>query len=117
MVVDDNIDAATMLAMLLEAMGHQVLVEERPGRALELARKTLPQVCLLDIGLPDMDGNALAQRLRAQPETAGAVLIAVTGYGQESDRERSFAAGFDHYLVKPIDTKKLYPILAGIRRT
>jgi CheY-like chemotaxis protein len=117
MVVDDNIDAATMLAMLLEAMGHQVLVEERPGRALELARKTSPQVCLLDIGLPDMDGNALAQRLRAQPETAGAVLIAVTGYGQESDRERSFAAGFDHYLVKPIDTKKLYPILAGIRRT
>jgi signal transduction histidine kinase len=117
MVVDDNIDAATMLAMLLEAMGHQVLVEERPGRALELARKTLPQVCLLDIGLPDMDGNALAQRLRAQPETAAAVLIAVTGYGQESDRERSFAAGFDHYLVKPIDTKKLYPILAGIKRT
>lgn len=116
MVVDDNVDAAAMLAMLLEASGHQVVVEHRPGRALERARKAPPQIFLLDIGLPDMDGNALAQRLRAQPETAHSVLVAITGYGQERDREKAFAAGFDHHLVKPIDTKELYKILAKINK-
>jgi PAS domain S-box-containing protein len=116
MVVDDNVDAATMLAMLLDAVGHQVVVEHLPGRALERAQMASPQVCLLDIGLPDMDGNELAQRLRAQPETAHAVLVAITGYGQESDREKALAASFDHHLVKPIDTKELYRILATISK-
>ena len=113
MVVDDNVEAAETLAMLLEADGHEVLVEHDPLRALDRARRTSPQVCLLDIGLPGMDGNELAQRLRAQPETAGALLIAITGYGQESDRVRALAAGFDHHLVKPIDTDSLYGLLAG----
>lgn len=116
MVVDDNVDAGAMLAMLLEASGHQVVVEHRPGRALERAREAPPQVCLLDIGLPEMDGNELAKRLRAQPETAQSVLVAITGYGQESDREKALAAGFDHHLVKPIDTKELYQILARISK-
>ena len=114
MVVDDNIDAATMLAMLLEASGHQVLVEHEARRALERAKNEPTQVFLLDIGLPEIDGNELAQQLRAQPETAQSVLIAVTGYGQESDRRKTLAAGFDHHLVKPVDTKKLAAILAGI---
>ena len=62
-----------------------------------------------------MDGNALAEQLRAAPETAGCVLVAVTGYGQESDRKRTAAAGFDHHLVKPVDTAALTAILSGIR--
>jgi signal transduction histidine kinase/PAS domain-containing protein/ActR/RegA family two-component response regulator len=114
MVVDDNTDAAQMLAMFLEASGYHVLVEHGSKRALERARIEVPDVCLLDIGLPDIDGNELARRLRAQPETAKAVLIAVTGYGQEHDRESARAAGFDHHLVKPVDTAKLAALLAEI---
>ncbi|MDQ3524092.1 MAG: ATP-binding protein [Chloroflexota bacterium] len=114
MVVDDNVDAAAMLEMLLEESGHQVLVEHSSPRALERAREEAPQVCLLDIGLPEMDGNELAKRLRAQPETAKSLLIAVTGYGQEKDRSQALAGGFDHHLVKPVDMKKLFSLLAGI---
>ncbi len=116
MVVDDNVDAASMLAMLLEASGHQVMVEYGSSQALARARAEAPEVCLLDIGLPEMDGNDLAQQLRALPETARSVLIAVTGYGQEKDRKRTLAAGFDHHLVKPLDTKNLVAILAGINQ-
>jgi PAS domain S-box-containing protein len=114
MVVDDNVDAAAMLAMLLETMGHHVLVEHGSRRALERARAETPDVCLLDIGLPEMDGNELAQHLRAQPETAKSILIAVTGYGQENDRKRTLAAGFDHHLVKPVDIQKLTSILTEV---
>jgi signal transduction histidine kinase/PAS domain-containing protein len=114
LVVDDNADAAQMLAMYLRALGHDVLVEHGPHRALERARIESPHVCLLDIGLPDMDGNELARRLRAQPETSRAVLIAVTGYGQDQDRENALAAGFDHHLVKPVDTAKLTALIAQI---
>jgi PAS domain S-box-containing protein len=114
MVVDDNVDAAAMLAMLLEASGHRVTVEHDARRVLARARIEVPQVCLLDIGLPEIDGNELARQLRAQPETAGAVLVAVTGYGQENDRAQSLAAGFDHHLVKPLDTRALAAILADV---
>jgi PAS domain S-box-containing protein len=114
MVVDDNIDAASMLAMLLEASGHHVRVEHTPLRALEQSRIDPPQVFLLDIGLPEMDGNELARRLRAQAATAQAVLIAITGYGQESDRTITAAAGFDHHFVKPVDTGVLTALLARI---
>jgi signal transduction histidine kinase/ActR/RegA family two-component response regulator len=113
MVVDDNEDAAQMLAMLLEALGHHVLVAHDPFKALELARDKAPDVCLLDIGLPGMDGNELARRLRKQPETAQSMLIAVTGYGQEQDRKNTQAVGFDYHLVKPVDAQKLAEILAG----
>lgn len=111
LIVDDNVDAASMLAMLLEASGHQVMVEHQSERALARAKTEAPDVCLLDIGLPEMDGNELAQRLRALPETTRSVLVAVTGYGQENDHRRTRAAGFDHHLVKPLDTKKLVAIL------
>jgi CheY-like chemotaxis protein/two-component sensor histidine kinase len=111
MVVDDNSDAAQSLAMFLQAAGHDVLVESDPHRALERARVEVPEVCLLDIGLPDMDGNELARRLRSSPQTSTALLIAITGYGQEFDRKKSLAAGFDHYLVKPADTTKLAALL------
>jgi PAS domain S-box-containing protein len=114
LIVDDNVDAASMLAMLLEASGHRVSIEHGARAALVRAQADVPDVCLLDIGLPDMDGIELARHLRAMPETAGAVLIAVTGYGQDSDRQRTRAAGFDHHLVKPLDTKSLFAILARV---
>ena len=94
-----------------------MLVEHNPHRALERARAAAPDACLLDIGLPEMDGNELAQRLRSQPETAHAVLIAVTGYGQEHDRQRSLQSGFDHHLVKPVDTAELISVLARVRQS
>jgi CheY-like chemotaxis protein len=114
LVVDDNTDAALTLGMLLEACGHEVCVEHDSKRALERSQAEPPDACLLDIGLPEMDGNELARRLRAQPETAHAALIAVTGYGQEQDRQRAFEAGFSYHLVKPVDMDKLAEVLAEI---
>ncbi|MEN3366034.1 MAG: hypothetical protein V7606_3308, partial [Burkholderiales bacterium] len=114
MVVDDNEDAATMLAMVVEAAGHKVSVENQGRQALDRARHFLPDVCLLDIGLPEIDGNELARRLRTMPESANAVLIAVTGYGQEQDRENAFAAGFDYHFTKPVDSLKLITLLSEI---
>jgi CheY-like chemotaxis protein len=114
MIVDDNIDAANSLAMLLEAAGHQVAVAYAAQTALERAAVDTPRVFLLDIGLPDMDGYELARRLRAHPETMHAVLIALTGYGQDQDRDRSKAAGFDYHLVKPADPEQLESLLAEI---
>lgn len=115
LVVDDNKDAAAMIAMLLEALGHHVMVEHSSRKALTRAIQDAPQVCVLDIGLPEMDGLELAKRLRAQPETVNVLLIAVTGYGQDQDRQQTKAAGFDHHLVKPADIKQLSTILANIK--
>ena len=117
MVVDDNVDAAETLAMLLEAAGHEVVVEHDSRRAIERARLAPPDACLLDIGLPEIDGNELARRLRAQAETADCVLIAVSGYGQEQDRRRAMEAGFSHHLVKPVDFEQLAELLAEVRGT
>lgn len=114
MVVDDNADAADTLEMLLCAAGHEVFVEYTASKAIERVRSTFPEVFLLDLGLPDMDGKELARRLRAMPEAAGAVLIAVTGYGHEQDKQNSIEAGFDHHLVKPVDTAKLLTLLMQI---
>ncbi len=116
MVVDDNVDAAMMLSLLLEASGYEVMVEYDSGRALALAAAERPDIGILDIGLPDIDGNEVARRLRAGADTSHMVLIAVTGYGQESDRAKAMVAGFDHYLVKPVDTARLMDILNKLRR-
>jgi signal transduction histidine kinase/ActR/RegA family two-component response regulator len=113
MVVDDNVDAASLMSMLLEATGHQIEVQHDARTALERSAADPPQVFLLDIGLPEIDGIELARRLRAQPGTADAVLIAITGYGQAEDRARTAAAGFSHHLTKPVDIDELYAILAG----
>jgi signal transduction histidine kinase/ActR/RegA family two-component response regulator len=112
LVVDDNADAAQMLAALLEVQGHAVSVEYDARGALTRARDEHPDVLLLDIGLPDMDGYELARRLRAQPENAGATLVALTGYGQSQDRAEARQAGFDHYLVKPADLNEVNDVLA-----
>jgi|GEM_PF-200309 len=114
MIVDDNVDAANSLAMLLQAEGHQVTVEYSAQDALEHVQLEAPQVIVLDIGLPDMDGNALARRIRSLPQTANATLVALTGYGQEQDRAQSKAAGFDHHLVKPADSAALAQLLTQI---
>ncbi|WP_229452098.1 hybrid sensor histidine kinase/response regulator [Massilia niastensis] len=111
LVVDDNADAAQVLAMVVSAQGHQVAVENGSLAALARAPGLQPDVCLLDIGLPDMDGHELARRLRAHPATEHAVLVAVTGYGQEQDRRASAAAGFDHHLTKPVQMGSLERIL------
>ena len=116
LIVDDNVDAAEMLAAFLKDTGHEVFVEFQSERGLERARTEVPDVCLLDIGLPGMDGNELARCIRNQPETSKAVLIAVTGYGQDEDRQSTLAAGFNYHLVKPIDLAKLSEALAGIAK-
>jgi PAS domain S-box-containing protein len=115
MVVDDNTDAADSLAMLLQARGYIVSVAYDAEDALEQASAGAAQIFLLDIGLPEMDGYELARRLRSNPQTAHATLIALTGYGQSQDYERSQAAGFDHHLVKPADAARLSALLAEIR--
>jgi CheY-like chemotaxis protein len=107
LVVDDNADAAKVLSLLLEALGHVTIVEHDAQRAIERAREQAPAMLFLDIGLPDMDGYELVRRLRALPQTANAVFVAVTGYGQAGDRQRALQAGFDHHVVKPLELDKL----------
>lgn len=101
LVVDDNQDAAETLARMLRILGHEVMVENDSLRAFERARVEVPDICMLDIGLPGMDGIELAKQLRSQPETSRILLIAVTGYSQEKNRKDALAAGFDHYVLKP----------------
>ncbi|MEC4720840.1 PAS domain-containing protein [Noviherbaspirillum sp. CPCC 100848] len=111
LLVDDNEDAARMLAMYLSAQGHEVITEQTSQQAFERAQRETPEICILDIGLPEIDGNQLAGMLKGRKETAEALLIAVTGYGQEQDRQAAMAAGFDHYFVKPVDLGKLARLL------
>jgi CheY-like chemotaxis protein len=115
MLVDDNLDAAQSLAVLLEAWGHQVTVTEDAGSALMAIVDIPVQVFILDIGLPGMDGYDLARRLRGEPSTANAMIIALTGYGQAHDRVLTKAAGFDHHFVKPVDTDQLAQVLEQVR--
>jgi PAS domain S-box-containing protein len=114
LVVDDNRDAAESLAILMELWGHEVKRAYHGTKALELCVEYRPDVIFLDIGLPGMDGYEVAAQLRASPETAGAMLIAVTGYGQEEDRRRSRRAGFDQHLVKPVAPDNLHSLLQSL---
>jgi PAS domain S-box-containing protein len=113
LVVDDYLDAAESLTMLLQAEGHEVETADCGLKAIEQAQRFRPQVVLLDIGLPDLDGYEVAKRLRAMPETRDTILIALTGYGQTEDRERSELAGFDHHLLKPVNFEKLSALLTA----
>jgi PAS domain S-box-containing protein len=116
MIVDDNVDAAQMLSMRIASDGYEVRTEHASVAALRSATAAPADVYLLDIGLPEIDGLALAQRLRAHPGTAHAVLIAVTGYGREEDHAASKAAGFDFHFVKPVDSGDLVALLGDIAR-
>jgi signal transduction histidine kinase/ActR/RegA family two-component response regulator len=113
MVVDDNVDAAQALAELLSLEGHSVSIAHDGPSALTLAERVQPEVFVLDIGLPGMDGIELARRLRAQPAAASAMLIALTGYGQAADRQKSAEARFDHHMVKPVDPTALNALIEG----
>ncbi len=115
LVVDDNVDAADSLAMVLEMDGHVVQRAYSGQAALALVGDFQPQVMLLDIGLPDVDGLEVARQIRARPELADVALVALTGYGQAEDRTRSEAAGFDDHLVKPVDLAALENCLQVIR--
>jgi CheY-like chemotaxis protein len=114
MVVDDNVDAADMLADFIATLGHRVAIEYGSRPALERIAGFAADVFLLDLGLPDVDGYALARRLRATPAIAGATLIAVTGYGDEQARQLATNAGFDDHFVKPVDTTRLVALLGEI---
>ena len=116
LVVDDNIDAATMLAALLETAGHDVWTVHDGEGALTLAQRQKPEVVLLDIGLPGINGYEVAKRLRQLPGLEKATLIACTGYGQDADRNDVHRAGFDYHLVKPVEPKALEELLAGSDR-
>jgi CheY-like chemotaxis protein/two-component sensor histidine kinase len=107
LLIDDNEDAAESLALVLRADGHEVRTGFSAQDALDMAPAWLPQVLLLDIGLPGMDGYEVARRLRADPALAGVRLVALTGYGQPEDVQRSRQAGFDDHLVKPVDMATL----------
>lgn len=111
LLVDDNADAAQSLAMLLEGCGHEVIIEADGLQGLEAALTHLPEIIILDIGLPDINGYELARRLRAEHETKNAVLLAITGYGQEQDKELAKAAGFDYHLVKPVNFQELKKLI------
>jgi PAS domain S-box-containing protein len=107
LLADDNMDSAESLAMLLRLQGHQVEVVHDGAQALRRLEESVPQFALLDIGMPKINGYDVARRVRAAPWGASIRLIALTGWGQEQDRRRALDAGFDHHLVKPVDTELL----------
>ncbi|MBI2768889.1 MAG: PAS domain-containing protein [Burkholderiales bacterium] len=114
LVVDDNTDAGESLAELLRMVGYQTITVPHAQAALDLLGSFVPQLALLDIGLPGIDGYQLARLLRADPRAAGMRLVALTGYGRENDRARALAAGFDEHLVKPVNIDRLLQVMAGL---
>ena len=113
LVADDSRDTAATMAQLLRLKGHEVLVAHDGAEALEIASREKPQVALLDIGMPSMNGYELASRIRAEAWGRDMLLVAVSGWGQQHDRERAGKAGFDVHLTKPADPAQLDAILAG----
>lgn len=115
LVVDDNRDAAESMSMLLEMWGHEVAFAFDGPSALQTAEQWRPEAVFLDIGLPGMDGYEVAERLRELPQAKGAVLVAITGYGQDDDRLRSRRAGIDHHLVKPVAPDALRSLIDSLQ--
>jgi signal transduction histidine kinase len=111
LVVDDSVDSAESMAIILEMSGHDVRKAHNGPDALRAAADYRPDVVLMDIGMPGMSGHEVAQKMRETSATRDVVLIAMTGYGRQVDREQSRAAGFDHHLVKPLDFEKLNEVL------
>lgn len=117
LVVDDNVDTVLSFSMLLKASGHDVRTAFDGPTAVHTAIEYEPDVVLLDVGLPDLNGYEVASRLRLEPRLGRTVLVAMTGYSQEADRQKALQAGFHHHLVKPADFATLERILAGVAAT
>jgi two-component system CheB/CheR fusion protein len=113
-VVEDHPDAAESLVLLLELLGHRVSVFAEGMAAVKEAHANPPDVMLVDIGLPDIDGFEVARRVRQDPSLRHAVLVALTGYGCDDDRREASAAGFDHHLVKPVEPAAIERLVAGL---
>jgi CheY-like chemotaxis protein len=111
LIIDDNVDGAESLAVLLKTLGLEVRTAYDGPAGLSVAAEFQPEVVLLDIGLPRMDGYEVARRLRGQPGLTGMLLIALSGYGQDEDRQRSREAGFDHHLLKPVSREVLVDLI------
>jgi two-component system CheB/CheR fusion protein len=113
LLIDDNVDLTTTMSALLRLGGHEVAVCCDGPSGIEAASEQVPEVILIDIGLPGMNGYEVASRLRQTPQFDRTMLVAVTGYGQADDRRRAREAGFDHHLVKPVFFEALQQLLAG----
>lgn len=113
LIADDNVEGGQLLRALLEQRGHEVAVAQNGEDAVRLAKEFLPQVGMLDIGMPGMNGYAVAEHLRRDPDHRGMFLIAVTGWSQEEDKRRAIEAGFDAHVTKPADPDELQALLAG----
>jgi CheY-like chemotaxis protein len=111
LVVDDGDDNRESMALVLRMVGHSVTTAENGITAVEVALRTLPDAALIDIGLPDLNGYQVAERIRASPRGAGIFLIALTGYGQDEDKQHAISAGFDAHLTKPADLHALDKLL------
>ena len=114
LIVDDNEDAANMMAMLLGKLGHEVLVAHNGEQAVEMGGRTEPNVVLMDLGMPVMDGYNACQLMRRTPWGERAVIVALSGWGQPEDRIKTQGAGFDEHLVKPITAATLLAMLASL---
>jgi CheY-like chemotaxis protein len=114
LVVEDNVDSAEALMMLLEMFGHEARTAYDGQTALEVASTYAPDLMIIDLGLPGIDGCEVARRVRSKPEFRDTALVAVTGFGQDSDRERALAAGFDHHLTKPVEPARLRRLIARL---
>ena len=112
LIIEDNVDSAETMQMLLSISGHEARTAYDGASALSVAREFSPEVVLCDIGLPGKDGYAVARELRELPETRSALLVALTGYGHDEDRERAARAGFDAFQVKPVEPDALQALLA-----
>lgn len=112
LIVDDHVDAGETMGMLLRAAGHEVRVVNRGDDALDEAPRFRPDVVLLDIGLPGMDGYEVARRLRQRFPAEPVLLVALSGYGQDEHRRQAREAGFDHFFTKPVSVKVLRDFLA-----
>jgi len=116
LIVEDNADAAESLMMLLELLGHRVRMLPDGVAALEAARANPPDVMLVDIGLPGLDGYEVARRVRRDPAIRHVVLVALTGYGREEDKQRAMAAGFDYHIVKPVNIDALEDLVGRMAK-